>query len=228
VTDDELMAGLAKRFEKSLYAAGCFKGLPEDKHYEELNIAGIVLEHNGVPVLSLDSEPYGPDTAPDVGITLQSGERIGLEVTELVDGPLRGRYARRRAAEHAKELSPKDVFDAVLGTGIDPVPADNTFPAFGEYRVWDEKEIAAQLDDLVERKDTNTHLRGHAADYDSIWLVVFTGEQHINDFPDLVQKAIVHITYRPTLIGRVFVILDYMPGQNDSGYPVIEISSAYI
>lgn len=192
MTNEEFIAELKKRAAKNLYAAGCFKGLSEDKHYEELNIACVVLEHLGQPVASIKSEPHGRDTAPDVGVVLQSGERIGLEITELVDGDLRRQQASRRAADDA-------------------------------YRRWNEKEIAAQLDLIINKKDTNIHLKDHEPDYDAIHLAVFTGEDHINDFPDLVSKALAHLTYRPTLISRVFVVLDYLPGRSDSGYPVIDI-----
>jgi hypothetical protein len=192
MTDEEFVAELKKRTEKERYATGCFKGLPEDKHYEELNIAGFVLEYLRQPAASRKSEPHGPDTAPDVAVVLQTGERIGLEITELVDGALRREHASHRAAE-------------------------------GTYREWTEKEIAAELGLLIKRKDTDAHLRNHAPDYDAIWLAVFIGEQHINDFPGLVPKAIAHLTYRPALISRVFVVLDYLPGRSDSGYPVIEV-----
>jgi hypothetical protein len=190
--EGELIVELEKRAEKTLYAAGSVKGLPEDKHYEEIDVAHIVLEHVRRPVASVMSEPHGPDTAPDVGIVLQSGERIGLEVTELVDGDLRGQHVGRHIAEDL-------------------------------YRVWNETEIAMKLDALIQRKDTNIHLRDNASSYDAVWLAVFSGEQHINYFADLVQKAAAHVSYHPTLINRVFVVLDYVPGRSDSGYPVIEI-----
>jgi hypothetical protein len=209
---ESLKADLAERADRSLYA-GLFKGLPEDKHYEELEVARIVLEHLGQSATSLVSEPDGPDTAPDVAITLETGVLIGVEVTELVDGDLRHQHVKRRDTERAQGLSQKEVFDAVIQSGVDPVPEE--IPA-AAYRVWDGVTVAEQIDALVRGKDKNKSLQDHAPNYHEIWLAIFTDEMTITQ--ELILYAKQKLTYRPTTIKRVFIV------RHHPDCPVVTIS----
>ena len=90
--------------EKQTGYAEFFKGVQEhDKHFEEKAIVEILIDQSFLPNGNMQVEPCGPDTFPDIG--LSAGDRnIGIEVTELVDGPTRSRFA---AAKRAGKATPE-------------------------------------------------------------------------------------------------------------------------
>src|SRR6202035_3340201 len=104
--DSYINAYATKLADKAGYAWG-LKGIPgEDKQHEEVEVASIVLQHLGIEA------EIEPSEAPDNAVQIKSGKRLGIEVTELVDGKMRGLYAARRKAERDKGLLPQEAFDA--------------------------------------------------------------------------------------------------------------------
>jgi hypothetical protein len=193
------------------------------------------LQHLGV-----DAE-IEPSEAPDNAVQIDSGKRVGIEVTELVDGKMRGLHAARRKAERDKGLSPQEAFDVeneafriaknaaqmAREKGEDwkdvfwSVYRDHhpTPDYISPYKTanWTAATVAAKIDERLQTKDAK--VGGNAALYDEIWLAVFTDEMTI--YSDTIMKARELITYRPMRIKRVFVVLGYDPAIGS--YPVVEI-----
>ena len=210
------MADLERYADANLYA-GYFKGLPEDKHLEEIDVARIVLQHLGKEPVSIDLEPEGPHTSPDLAVLLDNRERIGIEITELVDGESRRLHAKRRKAERKQGLSGKKALDVIIQTGVDPV-AGHVSPF--AYANWNDATLAAKIDARVRTKDDNKHLRNAAKKFDAIWLALFTDEPMITVHMLLSAKE--KLSFHPSTINRIFVVLSYDPAVR--GFPVVDIA----
>jgi hypothetical protein len=213
---DELMADLTRYADAHVYA-GFFKGLPEDKHLEEIEVARIVLQQLGKEAVSIDSEPEGPDTSPDLAVLLDSGERIGIEITELVSRQARHLHSKRRKAERQQGLSSKDALDGIIQTGLDPVACHISPFAHAN---WDDATVAAKIDECVRKKDNNKHLQKNASNYDVVWLAIFTDEVMISR--DMVLSAKAKLNFHLRTIKNVFTVLSYDPA--DGCCPVVEIT----
>ena len=237
--DDDVAEALRRQVDRQVVYAPGLKGVPgDDKAFEELEVARLVLDHLGHSGCTLVSEPGGKDTPPDVAAMLPDGARIGIEVTELVDGEMRARHAKRREAERALGLDPRE---AVLADdrafrlareaaksarreGRDPAAAfeatlraehptpDHVGPyVFAE---WTDERLTGELDRIIQAKDRKLRVADRAA-YSEILLAIFTDEPGIAF--EAVSRALANVSYRPTRIGRIAVVAGYEDGE----WPVV-------
>lgn len=147
--------------------------------------------------LSGDLASITPDP-PDVLLRTVDNQRIGIEVTELVDEGAARRNHKRK-----------------MGTD----------PTVDEWVLWDASGVAAALNDRVLKKDQKMSMVEIGA-YDELILAICTDEPLIDEA--LAKAAVVLAETKTKSINRAYFILSYQPQSDTTvhpdGCPVLQIN----
>jgi len=148
----------------------------------------------GLQIDNIESNPE-KNGVPDC-FANHEGRRIGIELTELVDGSL---------------------LDDIRNTSIDE-PAINAYSGEGFVRAqWDEARFSKDLSERICCKVRKYQKNGHAVDI----LIVHTAEPWLK--PERVEKWVSLSNLKPTVqIRSAYLLMDYVPGYSEN-WPVFRI-----
>ena len=188
--------------------ASFYKGGADDKVFEELHVARLVLSFCGFPADTPVLPHCDGFDPPDCSATLRDGTRIGVEVTELVDRNLRSDYAKRRKAELNDGITPLDAFQREL------CGRDAAFPV----KDWNGQSVADKLTSIISAKDRKL-VSTKGGPYDRMIIAIFTDETMIT--PEVLGDAIACVSYIPVNFHEAYVVISYCPKIQD--YPVVRL-----
>lgn len=125
---------------------------------------------------------------PDVLLLATEGVRVGVEATELVDGATVERHRYRKKK------------------GLEQ-PYD--------WAEWTVQQVGSAIRKATESKDRK--LAAQAADYDEVWVSIYTDEPTIT--LDLARRALLACSIQVRTLDRAFFLLSYDPGADQQLYP---------
>jgi hypothetical protein len=172
--------------------------LSNDKAINEVGVVEIVLECLKIDPSTLKSA--GDQDPPDC-IMLWDSSTLGIEVVALVDDD-----ARKLNAYIRKKQSNKENLDWTKEY----------------YADWSQVNFRTKLHEIVDIKEgkiSRAKLDGKAAaDCSSLWLVIHADEAFLTSVT--VREYLETWKLSSKVFARVYLLLSYEPGRDDTGYPL--------